>query len=234
MDETSDIYFGTYVGELILKPLSDGRRMKLFQDFGFNDLRETNWNVPRHAIVDGASIPQSLWSIIGGPFEGKYRDASVIHDYFCDVRTRPWRDVHRVFYEGMRASGVGETRAKIMYAAVYFKGPRWNDTVVHNSNIKADDNLVSFRIRHSDFQLKVLDAIGLDNLTAHEFLKNGNAAYPQGERTFLDLEILSDAIATENPSLTEIEAAIDSSVEVLEPWWNEHERSFEGLDRMKE
>ena len=76
-------------------------------------------------IVDGASIPEAFWSFIGGPFEGKYRNASVVHDFYCDTRTETWEDVHMVFYNGMRAAGVDPITAKIMYSAVYNFGPRW-------------------------------------------------------------------------------------------------------------
>ena len=57
-------------------------------------------------IVDGASIPKIAWSIIGSPLSGKYCDASVIHDYHCDVRVRSSDEVHLVFHYAMLASGV--------------------------------------------------------------------------------------------------------------------------------
>jgi hypothetical protein len=69
---------------------------------------------------------------MGGPFEGKYRDASIVHDWYCDLRTRSWQNVHLVFYEAMLTSGVALSRARLMYAAVYWGGPRWSDTVVSN------------------------------------------------------------------------------------------------------
>ena len=116
----------TYFGELVLKPLPDGRQMELLTDFGFEDGMQRKWAVPKGWIVDGASIPQPLWSFVGGPFSGKYRDASVVHDYFCDVRRRPWDEVHRVFYDAMLASGVDAIKAKLMYLAVYRFGPRWD------------------------------------------------------------------------------------------------------------
>ncbi|MBN3003455.1 DUF1353 domain-containing protein [Chromobacterium alkanivorans] len=105
--------------------LDDSRRMRLTQPFGYVDKDNQSWPVPVGAIVDGASIPQILWSLIGGPLDGLYRQASIIHDYYCDVRTRPWQAVHRVFYEAMLCSGVFEPKAKIMYYAVYSFGPRW-------------------------------------------------------------------------------------------------------------
>src|SRR5262245_25222380 len=108
--------YGRYLGRPILEWLSDGRHMRLVKSFGFLDNNRKPWPVPVNAEVDGASIPRPLWSLVGGPFEGKYRDASIIHDYYCDVRTEPWQAVHRVFYNAMRVSGVSELRAKLMYA----------------------------------------------------------------------------------------------------------------------
>jgi hypothetical protein len=81
--------------------------------------------VPTDALVDGASIPQLFWSVIGGPFEGNYLKASIIHDYYCDTKTRTAHDTHRNFYYGMRANGVGVVRAKLMYWAVRTFGPDW-------------------------------------------------------------------------------------------------------------
>lgn len=75
--------------------------------------------------MDGASIPQIAWSIIGGSFEGKYRKASVIHDVACNAKNRPWQDVHEAFYTAMLAGGAEGIKAKIVCAAVYYFGPRW-------------------------------------------------------------------------------------------------------------
>jgi hypothetical protein len=99
--------------------------MKVLARFGYVDPTRIEWDAPAGSIVDGASIPRFAWSIIGGPFEGKYRDASVVHDVACDQRKRPWESVHEMFYSAMRASGVGSVLAKTMYAAVYHFGPRW-------------------------------------------------------------------------------------------------------------
>lgn len=117
---------GRYVGELITKWDSDGRHMYLNRDFAFIDTRGTQWQVPKGAKVDGASIPKSLWSVIGGPFSGKYRAASVIHDYYCDVQTRPSKAVHKVFHDAMLASGVTPNWATLIYNAVDWFGPSWD------------------------------------------------------------------------------------------------------------
>ncbi len=116
---------GKFVGQVVTKWLDDGRRMQLQEDFGYLDVSEKLWIAPSGSVVDGASIPQPFWSIIGGPFEGKYRNASIIHDVGCDQKKEPWEDVHRVFFEASLSSGVETSKAKLMYAAVYHFGPRW-------------------------------------------------------------------------------------------------------------
>jgi hypothetical protein len=114
---------GKYEGRAAIELLDDGRRVQLTEPFAYHDSCAQIWRVPPGAIVDGASIPKALWSVIGGPFEGKYRAASIIHDWYCDIRVRPWKAVHRVFYEAMLASKVSNRIATLMYAAVYWGGP---------------------------------------------------------------------------------------------------------------
>ena len=127
--------FGAFQGDLVVKLRDDGRTVELVRPFAFTDPAGKTWSVPAGAMVDGASIPQTFWSVIGGPFEGKYREASVIHDYYCDHRSETWQNVHLVFYNGMRANGVGTLTAKIMYAAVYNFGPRWVEVEASHKTI---------------------------------------------------------------------------------------------------
>jgi hypothetical protein len=105
--------------------LPDGRKMKLLEDFVYVDPRKRAWVAPKDAEVDGASIPAPFWSFIGGPFEDKYRNASIVHDVECASMKSDWEDVHYMFYEACRCGGLGETKAKSVYVAVYRYGPRW-------------------------------------------------------------------------------------------------------------
>ena len=118
--------WGAYTG---LPPrvelLDDGRGAHLLAPLSYRRPDGSDWPVPTGAWLDGASIPRPFWSLIGGPFEGRYRNASIVHDHYCIAKTRPWQDVHRMFYEAMRCSGTGAARAKIMYYSVYRFGPRW-------------------------------------------------------------------------------------------------------------
>lgn len=117
--------YGRFVGPVDTRWLIDGRRMELLSDFKYVDPGGVEWDAPKGSVVDGASIPWIAWSAVGGPYEGKYRAASVIHDVACDRKKRPWELVHLAFYWAMLAGGVDGKRAKVMYAAVYFFGPRW-------------------------------------------------------------------------------------------------------------
>ena len=63
---------------------------------------------------------------MGGPFEGKYRNASVLHDVAYDQHIRPWEECDRMFYNAMRCSGVSAVEAKTMYFALYKFGRHWN------------------------------------------------------------------------------------------------------------
>jgi hypothetical protein len=114
--------------------------MRLIEPFEFIGPNGRRWPVPAGTVVDGASIPQAFWSIIGGPFEGAYRPASVIHDYYCEIRTRPYRDVHRAFYDGMLTSGVKDAKAWLMYQAVERFGPSWADPKIDPRCEIVDEN----------------------------------------------------------------------------------------------
>ena len=130
--------WGHFIGNFDVRMNDDGRKMTLLAPYEYDDAALRAWPVEKGWVVDGASIPQAFWSIIGGPLEGKYRNASAIHDYYCDKRTRTWQDVHHMFYAAMRAKGVDVVQAKIMFAAVWFKGPRWQQVAALCSSDKAE------------------------------------------------------------------------------------------------
>lgn len=121
-------YFGEYKGTVKTEWLDSDRKMKLLSDFSFTDPNGIIWLAPKNRDIDGASIPKLVWSFIGSPFSGKYRNASVIHDIACEDKIRTWESVHLAFYYAMRTSGVNIVKAKVMYAAVYHGGPRWAST----------------------------------------------------------------------------------------------------------
>ena len=117
--------WGHFDGHVVARWHDDGRDMTLVEPFAYVDAAAVRWDAPAGAVVNGASIPRPFWSLIGGPFAGEFRDASVVHDVACEARDRPWRAVHLMFYEACRCGRVNVVKAKTMYYAVYHFGPRW-------------------------------------------------------------------------------------------------------------
>jgi hypothetical protein len=125
--------FGWYEGlPPVVTLLPDGRNATLDKALAYYRSDDSHWPVPVGAALDGASIPRFFWTLIGGPFEGKYRDASIVHDHYCVTKDRPWPDTHRMFHDAMRCSGVGKARAGVMFYAVYRFGPRWPDPALES------------------------------------------------------------------------------------------------------
>ena len=104
--------WGYYNGPVDARWDSDGRSMTLLNELRYVDPKGEAWIAPAGSKVDGASIPRSLWSFMGGPFEGKYRNASVLHDVAYENKSRPWQEVDRMFYNAMRCSGVSPVQAR--------------------------------------------------------------------------------------------------------------------------
>jgi hypothetical protein len=99
--------------------------MTLLNELHYVDPKGHTWVAPAGSVVDGASIPRPLWPFMGGPFEGKYRNASVLHDVSYDQKNRPPAECDRMFYDAMRCSGVGPVEAKTMYYALLHFGRHW-------------------------------------------------------------------------------------------------------------
>lgn len=171
---------GSFSGNPVVEFLPDGRSVKLREAFSYVDPDGNAWPVPIGYVANGASIPRGLWTPVGGPFEGPYRDASIFHDYYCEHfdtywaedYKRDWKAVHRAFYEGMLARGVGAKKAKLMYGAVYYCGPRWewNGRLVQRvtrwcpvgGDVNAEDILYDF-IESGDRSLEDIERLEQTN-----------------------------------------------------------------------
>jgi len=105
--------------------LDDGRDMRLLETLTFTDAIGQVWEAPVGSIINGASIPKILWSVIGSPYTGKYRRPTVLHDVYCTTRTEPHQVVHRLFNEMMQCDGVEESLRIRMFKAVWYFGPKW-------------------------------------------------------------------------------------------------------------
>jgi hypothetical protein len=125
MAEKTPNKWGHYSGYVEARWENDGRNMTLLRELRYTDPQGVVWIAPAGSVVDGASIPRSLWSVMGGPFEGKYRNASVLHDVAYDQHEKPWQECDRMFYNAMRCSGVSAAEAKTMYYSLFKFGRHW-------------------------------------------------------------------------------------------------------------
>lgn len=125
-DPSAGVFSGTPKLDFIDTPDAPNRNVRVIEDFTFTRADDgTVWDAPPGSLVDGASIPRVLWSLVGSPFTGDYVYASIVHDVACQVRTRPWRDTHYMFYLACLAGGTRRGLAKLLYLAVRNFGPRW-------------------------------------------------------------------------------------------------------------
>lgn len=102
-----------------------GRKMQLVEDFSFVDKHGVLWTAFAGDVIDGSSIPRSLWVAISSPFVGLHRRPSVIHDVYCVTRTRPHKQVHQMYEDACIADGVFESKAKLMHLGIKIGGPKW-------------------------------------------------------------------------------------------------------------
>ena len=117
--------WGYFSGPVETRWENDGVTMVLLNELRYTDPYGEVWIAPAGSRVDGASIPRAFWSVMGGPFNGKYRNASVLHDVAYDEQKRSPQEVDLMFYNAMRASGVGAVTAKTMYYALLRHGRHW-------------------------------------------------------------------------------------------------------------
>ena len=135
--------WGYFSGAPVTQWNSDGRSMTLLRQFSYTDPNGVRWVAPAGSVVDGASIPRTLWSLMGGPFEGRYRNASVLHDVAYTMQNRPPRECDRMFYNAMRCSGVGPIEAKTMYYALLRFGWHWDFSVKKAKPFKIGRKMVA-------------------------------------------------------------------------------------------
>lgn len=134
---------GFFSGEPCTRWLTENgpdRKMSLVEDFAFTDPDGLTWVVPSGYVVDGASIPKALWALLGSPYTGDYRRASVVHDKSCndaagDVTARKAAD--RMFYHACRAGGCSSEEANNLYLGVRIGAfadvvPLWSPGIVES------------------------------------------------------------------------------------------------------
>ena len=117
------IEMSSFTSPLIVSPMPDGRRWKLFRSFTYHITSRRSKDkitVPAGFITDFASIPWVFWSWL--PAWGKYGKAAVIHDYLYQNHLLSRRMADLIFYEAMLVGKTKKWKAKLMYLAVRIWG----------------------------------------------------------------------------------------------------------------
>lgn len=102
------------------------RNMTLEEEFFYVDPFGKKWVAPKDSCLNGATIPKSLWSIVGSPYSGPYRKASVVHDVavgeLCnpEVSYAERKLADKMFYHACRSGGCSVTHAGLLYIGVRF------------------------------------------------------------------------------------------------------------------
>lgn len=130
-------YYGIFNGKIITYWLTDdnpNRNMQLLESFSYTGPDKKNWDAPKDSIINGASIPQAFWSVVGSPYTGNYRGASVIHDVACVyAKTNEDRKkADKMFYYACLAGGCPANQARVFYVAVRIGA--WADRVMGSSS----------------------------------------------------------------------------------------------------
>lgn len=118
-----------FIGSAQTQQVASGdslQMVKLLTDFGYVDSQGKTWHVPAGAIIDESTIPRSSWVPMEAPLTSAYRNAAIIHNYYCKQKKEHWFSVHRMFYEACLATGLSEAAAKTLFARVFAFTQRWN------------------------------------------------------------------------------------------------------------
>ena len=122
------------------------------QDLVFVDREGYAWTAKVGTLTDGASVPRTALPITDGRFDQRFLKAAVVHDAYCQkeneggpsYQTQPWRAVHKMFLDACLAGGTPTTLAKLMYNAVLWFGPRWEEPDKPLERISAADRRAGF------------------------------------------------------------------------------------------
>ncbi|KID56194.1 hypothetical protein JF50_18135 [Pseudoalteromonas luteoviolacea] len=96
---------------------------ELVEDFAYEHDCKVHW-VPKFFQYDGASIPKVAYYLVGTPFNPRYMQAALVHDWLYHTHELDRAVADHLFYIMLRQSGVRHSTATIMKYAVELFG-RW-------------------------------------------------------------------------------------------------------------
>jgi len=79
---------------------------------------------PKGSDID-QSVPSVVWQYSGLLPVSDYLKTVAIHSVSTEGQNRPWQQVQKYFYSGLRAEGATDADAKVAFAGAYAFAPRW-------------------------------------------------------------------------------------------------------------
>ena len=107
-----------FISPLRIEALKGGK-FQLLSPLGFKD-GNILITVQKGFIYNGASIPRSLWSVVGCPMDYAYE--SCLHDALYASKIFNRKECDKYFYKALKARGVSLITAKELYLGVRFGG----------------------------------------------------------------------------------------------------------------
>ena len=101
-----------------LSDKGDDRDMRVMEAFWYIDPDGRRWDVAAGTIINGASIPRTLWSSVGSPYTGDYRRAALVHDAAVGREGVLRQEADTMFHFACLSGGCSMLQAKLLYAGV--------------------------------------------------------------------------------------------------------------------
>lgn len=101
-----------------LSDKGDDRDMRVIEPFWYIDPQGRRWVAPAGTVINGASIPRTLWSSVGSPYTGDYRRAALVHDAAVGKHGVARAEADTMFYFACLCGGCSVLQAKLLYAGV--------------------------------------------------------------------------------------------------------------------
>jgi hypothetical protein len=118
---------GGFEGRVVVEWLDDPfvPSMRTVEDFGFRQKTGKVWKVARGQVFDARGLPPLFGDLVGPPYAGGFRKASMVYESATQTMTEKWDEAQRMFFEAAVAEGVAPLDAKAMYLVLVLQGSRW-------------------------------------------------------------------------------------------------------------
>lgn len=153
----TECYFVNSPVTLLDEPVRIAGRTNTFfptaRPLEFVDGAARKWVAPQRTLTDGASVPLIFVPIVGSPTTPEFVNAAAVHDAYCGIgnedgpvyHSKTWQETHRVFYDSLIVGGTPAPKAKLMFAAVWLGGPRW-DLATGRADLKMERLPLALRL----------------------------------------------------------------------------------------